>query len=68
LAWGARGSFNLQPEDARYSVELTLEWGEAEDEQMKIGAWVASKRKVLWQARFAGTVANRRDCCGVFIP
>jgi hypothetical protein len=35
---------------SRTVLELTLEWGpgEAEDERMKIGAWVASKRKVFW--------------------
>jgi hypothetical protein len=31
---------------------------EEDDEQMKIGPWVARKRKALWQARFTVTVAN----------
>ncbi len=29
-----------------------------EDEAMKIGPWVASKRKAFWEARFAVAVAN----------
>jgi hypothetical protein len=29
-----------------------------EDEAMKIGPWVARKRKALWEARFAVAVAN----------
>ncbi len=29
-----------------------------EDEAMKIGPWVARKRKALWDARFAVAVAN----------
>ena len=29
----------------------------AEDEAMHIGPWAAKKRKALWQARFAVTVA-----------
>ncbi len=37
-----------------------LEWHlEArEDEAMKIGPWVARKRKALWEARFAVAVAK----------
>ena len=31
---------------------------EEDDEQMKIGPWVARKRKAFWQARFTVTVAN----------
>ena len=30
---------------------------EAEDAAMHIGPWVARKRKAIWQARFAATVA-----------
>ena len=29
-----------------------------EDESMKIGPWVARKRKAFWEARFAVAVAN----------
>jgi hypothetical protein len=29
-----------------------------EDEAMKIGPWVARKRKAFWEARFAVAVAN----------
>ncbi len=29
-----------------------------EDEAMKIGPWVATKRKAFWEARFAVAVAN----------
>ncbi len=29
-----------------------------EDEAMKIGPWVAGKRKAFWEARFAVAVAN----------
>ena len=29
-----------------------------EDEAMKIGPWVARKRKAFWKARFAVAVAN----------
>ena len=32
--------------------------GVAEDEAMKIGPWVARKRKAFWAARFAVAVAN----------
>ena len=31
---------------------------EPEDEAMKIGPWVARKRKAFWEARFAVAVAN----------
>jgi hypothetical protein len=30
----------------------------AEDEAIKIGPWVARKRKAIWQARFAVAIAN----------
>ncbi len=30
----------------------------AEDEEIKIGPWVARKRKVIWEARFAVAIAN----------
>jgi hypothetical protein len=40
----------------RYSVESTLV--AEEDEAMKIGPWVARKRKAFWEARFAVAVAS----------
>ena len=31
---------------------------DSEDEAMRIGPWVARKRKAFWEARFAVAVAN----------
>jgi hypothetical protein len=33
----------------------------AEDGAMRIGPWVARKRKALWQARFTVAIANCND-------
>ncbi len=41
-------------------IHTGLEWQRRilEDEAMKIGPWVARKRKAFWEARFAVAVAN----------
>ncbi len=52
----------FQPVVPAAILESTLEifWVRVaeEDEAMKIGPWVATKRKAFWEARFAVAVAN----------
>jgi hypothetical protein len=50
--WNPHWTRVAEPEDS-----------EDHDEAMKIGPWVARKRKAFWEARFAVAVANCKPQC-----
>ena len=41
-----------------WTLSSWIEWHRMKNEAIKIGPWVARKRRAFWEARFAVAVAN----------
>ena len=54
------GGMGEQFQRQYWNPHWTRDWSRVteEDEAMRIGQWVARKRKAVWQARFAVAIAN----------